>query len=155
MVVHTLSSIVRKGTAMANFPLSGTEENQEKSKAEDILGHSGTPGIRDTPQESKPLSLSTTKTASTEKSLKKISKTLDYPALRLQSSLVAGYLGMFLKLAGARVKSETVVLLQPNGKRYKAVKIYMAIDETDLEVMETSDGIEFVVEGKRLEVVEE
>lgn len=102
---------------------------------------------------SKPLSPSTTPAAATAKSSKKTSKNLDLPALRLQASLLAGDVGIWKNLKG-RVKSETVLIRQPDGEYYKAIRIILALDGTNLEVVDTPDGKDFVVEGKRMDVEE-
>ena len=138
---------------MPNFPLSGKGKNQEKLRGEDILELSSTPGkqeIVETREESQLSLPGITHPANIKPRSTETSKSLDFPALRLQASLVAGSLGGFKSAKGARVKSETVTLLQPNGKRYKAIRIFLAVDENDIEVVESTDGVDFAVNGYRM-----
>jgi hypothetical protein len=138
-------SIARKDTTMQKFPLSKAERKPDESRAEVTSEHSRKPGIGDTLPGLKHSSPATIQSVPTVKSLTKTSKGLDYPALRLQLSLITGYLGMFKKIKGARVKSETVKLTQPDGNQYMAIRIFLAIDLTNLSVVEKEDEIEFSV----------
>lgn len=141
---------------MQNSPLSETERKQEKLKKGGTLEPSMTPEPKDAVENSasRLLLQSTTPTATTSKRLIKTLKSLDFPTLRLQASLLAGSIEEWRAVKGTRVRSETVVLTQPNGKKYKAIKIFLAIDETDLEVVESPDGVDFAVNGERVKVVE-
>lgn len=142
---------------MVSIPLSETEQKLEQLKVEDTLGPSQMLGGLEVVEsgESKVLSEDTTPIATTKKPSKKTSKSLDYPALRLNASLIVGSLGDWKKQKGARVKAQTVILTQPNKRQYKAIQIFLAVDETDCEVVETPDGIEFIVDNQRLKVVVE
>jgi hypothetical protein len=73
--------------------------------------------------------------------------------LRLKASLLAGDVGAWVVAARGRAKSQTILLTQPSGKKFKAIRLLLAVDDHDLEVVETPDGLDFVVDGKRLEVV--
>lgn len=141
---------------MPNSPLLGMERKQGKSKMADILALSPTQGqgVVVENSESQPLSLNTTPTATTSKHSRKTLRNLDFPILRLQASLLAGSIGEWQVVEGTRVKSETIILTQPSGKKYKAIRIFLAIDETDLEVVESADGIDFAVNGERVKIVE-
>lgn len=142
---------------MLNIPLSGEESKQEPLKVEVTSEPSQAHGNLEVVEksESKVLSADITPIATMKKPSKKTLKNLDYPLLRLNASLITGSLGDWKATKGARVKAETVILTQPNGKMYKAIKIFIAVDETDCEVVETKDGIEFFIGGKRLDVVVE
>ena len=142
---------------MVSIPLSGMEPKQEQLKVEDTLEPSQTLGNSEVVEsgELKVSSENTTPIATTKKPSKKTLKNLDYPALRLNASLIVGSLGDWKKQKGARVKAQTVTLTQPNKKKYKAIQIFLAVDETDCEVVETPDGIEFIVDNQRLKVVVE
>lgn len=143
---------------MQNIQPTATGRAPERLKTElDISGRSGTPGrseIVASGSGSPVSSAATTPTASSGKSSTKTSKGLDFPTLRLKASLLAGDVGSWLGVKGARAKSTTILLTQPNGKKYKAIRILLAVDEADIEVVETPDGIDFVVEGTRMKVVE-
>lgn len=141
---------------MSNFPLLGMEARPGKSKAEDISEPSMTPGqvVVESKNVSEPSSKDTSPPVATNPPLPETSKNLDFSTLRLQASLLAGSIGEWKVVEGARVKSETVYLTQPNGKIHKAIRIFLAVDGNDLEVVDSADGIDFAVNGERMKIVE-
>ena len=69
--------------------------------------------------------------------------------LLIQASLILGFLADF-QAAGGRTLLKVVLIPNPDKSKRKGLKIYLAIEGHDLDVVSTPDGEAVSVDGKHL-----
>lgn len=126
--------------------LPGEQENYQ-------TGDQGTsepsrqPGTQGTKEGSQPSSQDIIQTVSTAEPLIETSKPSNLDTLRQYLSLLAGYLAKIQGVKRGRVLVEELIMTQPNGKRYKVIKILIGVDAASAVVVESGSD-------KTLDIVE-
>lgn len=132
--------IVRKVYTMENGQPMKTE-NESESKEVTSDGSISLPRSENTESDaSKSTPIPTT--ATTQNASKKIWKSAELEVLRSKAGLVAGALADFQGAKGMVLASVTEYR-KPSGRKYKAVKLLLFVDEIDLVAVKTKDGLDF------------
>lgn len=129
-----------------SFHPPGEPENSQTGD-QGISEPSTPPGTQVTKEGSQPLSPGITQTANTAGHSTETSKHSNLDTLRLYLSLLAGYLAKIQGVKRGRVLVEELTMTQPNGKRYKVIKILIGVDEASAVVVESGSD-------KTLDIVE-
>lgn len=124
----------------------GEPENSQTGD-QGISEHSTPPGTQVMKEGSQPLSQDITQTANTAGHSTETSKHSNLGTLRLYLSLLAGYLAKIQGVKRGRVLVEELTMTQPDGKRYKVIKILIGIDGASAVVVESGSD-------KTLDIVE-
>lgn len=132
---------------MPNTPLSPApgEPGNSPTTVKVTSEHFKPPSSQGMNAGSHPSSLATTRIAGTATPSTKTSKLSDLDTLRLLLSLLAGYLAKIQMTKRGRVFCEELTMKQPNGKKYKVLKILIGVDNAGAVIVETSSELEFDV----------
>lgn len=123
-----------------SFPPLGEPENYQTAYP-GTSEPSNLHGQKDTKDELQPSSQDTTQTASIVEPSTETSKPSTLDILRLYLSLLAGYLAKIQGVKRGRVLVEELTMTQPDGKRYKVIKILIGVDNASAVVVERGSDI--------------
>lgn len=87
-------------------------------------------------------SLSTNTTATTQKGSQRTWKTAELQELKSKIGLVAGALADF-QSAGGLVVTKKQTYTVPSGSTYTAIKLFLIVQDVNIETVQTEDGLEF------------
>lgn len=117
-------------TKPENVSKADTSEDSIKSKL--VAGSENNESMSSSPNTS----------ASTPKSSTKTWKNAELAELKLRAGLVAGALADFQGAKGV-VTTKEIVYTAPSGRTCKAIKVILIVENADLVVEDTPDGLDF------------
>lgn len=88
------------------------------------------------------MSLSVDTPATTPTASQKTWTNVELEALRSRLGLVAGACQDF-QASGGMVWVKNISQMMPSGKRYSAVKMYLVVEDLDLKIEASKDGLDF------------